>query len=386
MMPSRTLNRLSCLGVVILFLACVLFTAYAVVFQAGKATFGWRTHSFQEFWFGLGFESFMLCWSFVVGSSIASFLNVVAYRLPLGLRVTGTSFCPQCKTSISQFDNVPVFGWLMLGGRCKNCQLPISPTYPINEAIGGLIAMSVYFMTIVGHGFNLPGLRDRTLPFGISIHFDLLDPNYIYIAIIHTFLIYWLFASHLVRMNGGRLPVWIWSIGFLVTFIVYRIWPNLYVVGFDHATSLAVLVRESISQRKVAMSLVMGAIVGFVVGWSSRSMGRCLSQVNQQSKENVVDVTRDWILSWVFIGIVLGWQAVLIVSAFVAVGALLPRMIRKYGSLWLAALLFILAWRWLDRSIIRMGSYQQFLAYGLMTMVSMLVFAFESWRNRKPLT
>ncbi len=195
-----------------LFIACNLLAALAILLQSGKISGVWGPHSSQEFWFGLGFETFMLCWAFVIGSSIASFLNVVAYRLPLGLRVTGSSFCPQCKASISQFDNVPVFGWIMLGGRCKKCHLPISSTYPINEAIGGLIAMSIYFVTVVGHGVNLPGLRDRTIPFGISMHFELLDPKFIYLAVIHLFLINWLFASYLVRQRGGRFPVWIWSI------------------------------------------------------------------------------------------------------------------------------------------------------------------------------
>lgn len=381
-MRSRTLNRLSCLGVVILFLAFNLLAALAILLQTGKISGGWRPQSTQEFWFGLGFETFMLCWSFVIGSSIASFLNVVAYRLPLGLRVTGTSFCPQCKASISQFDNVPVFGWIMLGGRCKKCHLPISSTYPINEAIGGLIAMSIYFVTVVGHGVNLPGLRDRTIPFGISMHFEMLDPKFIYLAIIHLFLIHWLFASYLVRQRGGRLPIWIWSIGFVVTASLYVVWPELYIVGFDHATSLAVLVRESIPHRKVVISMILGVLAGFVVGWSSRSVGRFTRQATSHAEEPIVDTVRDWTLCWGLIGIVLGWQAVLIVTAFVAAGALLPLGLRRYGSLWLAALLFILTWRWLDLSIIRMGGYQQFVAYGLMTLVAMLVFAFENWRKR----
>ncbi len=324
----------------------------------------------------------MLCWAFVIGSSIASFLNVVAYRLPLGLRVTGSSFCPQCKASISQFDNVPVFGWIMLGGAMQE----MSPTNLFdlsNQRSDWRLDCNVdLFRDSRWAWCNLPGLRDRTIPFGISMHFELLDPKFIYLAVIHLFLINWLFASYLVRQRGGRFPVWIWSIVFVVTASLYVVWPELYIVGFDHATSLAVLVRESIPHRKVVISMILGVLVGFVVGWSSRSVGRFMGQATDQAEEPLVDTVRDWTLNWGLIGIVLGWQAVLIVTAFVAAGALLPHGFRRYGSLWLATLLFILAWRWLDLSIIRMGGYQQFMAYGLMTVVAMLVFAFENSRKR----
>ncbi len=384
---TRTRLRLPCLSVALLFLAIVLVLSLAILARSGKETFGSQSLSSQEFWFGLGFESFMLCWSFVIGSSIASFLNVVAYRIPLGLRVTGTSFCPRCRTSLSQFDNVPVFGWLMLGGRCRTCHLPISSTYPINEAIGGLIAVSVYFITVVGHGANLPGLRDRSVPFGISTHFDLLEPKYIYIAIVHVFLVLWLFASRLVRSNGGRLPIWIWSLGLIVTAMVFVVWPELYVVGFDHATSFGALVRESIPKRKVVISLLVGALAGFFMGWISRSVGKKQQPPNPAIAQQVDETTRDWIFGWGLLGMVLGWQAVLIVSSLTTLGTLAPRSLRKYGSLWLATLIFILTWRWLDRSIIRSGGLQQFFIYGLLAIISVLVFCFESWRNRdrKPL-
>jgi leader peptidase (prepilin peptidase) / N-methyltransferase len=379
---TRKLIFLPCLGVAILFIASILLAALGILSSSGKELSGLKGFSSQEFWFSLGFESFMLGWAFVVGSSIASFLNVLAYRLPLGLRVTGTSFCPQCKTSISQFDNVPVFGWLMLGGRCRTCHLPIASTYPTNEALGGFIALSIYIATVVGHGFNLPGLRDRSLPFGISIHFDLLEPKYIYIAIIHVFLVLWLFASYLVRAKCSRLPMWVWSIGLITSAIVLSVWPELYIIEFDHATSLGILVRESLSHRKVLLSLILGALAGFLVGWVSRSVGRNQKRAEPAIEPPGIDTSRDWILSWGLIGTVLGWQAVLIISVLVALGTLTPESFRKYGSLWLTTLIFILTWRWLDRSIIQFGGLQQFFAYGLLTIVSVLVFCFESWQNR----
>jgi leader peptidase (prepilin peptidase) / N-methyltransferase len=69
------------------------------------------------------------------GGAVGSFLNVVVYRLPLGISlVHPPSHCPSCKQPIRWFDNVPVFGWIMLGGRCRNCRNPISVRYPLVEA------------------------------------------------------------------------------------------------------------------------------------------------------------------------------------------------------------------------------------------------------------
>lgn len=73
-----------------------------------------------------------------------SFLNVVAYRLPIGesLAVPG-SRCPSCGTPIKPYDNIPVLGWLMLHGRCRSCRTAISARYPLVEALTAALAVAV---------------------------------------------------------------------------------------------------------------------------------------------------------------------------------------------------------------------------------------------------
>ncbi len=158
-------------------------------------------------------------------------------------------------------------------------------------------------------------------------------------------------------------------------------WPELYIVGFDHATSLAVLVRESIPHRKVVISMILGVLVGFVVGWSSRSVGRFMGQATDQAEEPLVDTVRDWTLNWGLIGIVLGWQAVLIVTAFVAAGRCYPCFSKvRLALVGHAPIHFGVEMARSEHYTD--GCYQQFMAYGLMTVVAMLVFAFENSRKR----
>ena len=78
------------------------------------------------------------------GLAFGSFLNVVAYRLPRGESlVRPRSRCPHCGAAVRPRDNVPVLGWLLLRGRCRDCHAPISARYPLVEALTALLCLLV---------------------------------------------------------------------------------------------------------------------------------------------------------------------------------------------------------------------------------------------------
>jgi len=84
--------------------------------------------------------------AFVFGACIGSFLNVVIYRLPAGISlVHPPSRCPKCMHPLGITENVPVFGWLWLRGRCRWCKNAISSRYPLVEAFTGLVFMLVFW-------------------------------------------------------------------------------------------------------------------------------------------------------------------------------------------------------------------------------------------------
>jgi leader peptidase (prepilin peptidase)/N-methyltransferase len=81
-----------------------------------------------------------IAWFFVLGTVIGSFLNVVLYRLPRRMSIVWPpSHCPVCKKRIRWYDNVPIVSWLLLRGRCRDCQAPISLRYPLVEALTGIL-------------------------------------------------------------------------------------------------------------------------------------------------------------------------------------------------------------------------------------------------------
>ena len=69
--------------------------------------------------------------AFLIGACIGSFLNVVIYRVPLGMSVNQPkrSFCPACKQPIPMWLNVPLVSWLWLRGKCAECGAPIAFRY-----------------------------------------------------------------------------------------------------------------------------------------------------------------------------------------------------------------------------------------------------------------
>ena len=89
---------------------------------------------------------------FLMGAAIGSFLNVCIARWPFDESVISPpSKCPHCNTPIKWYDNVPILGWVRLGGKCRNCRAPISVVYPAVEllvALGWLACAIVWGLTL----------------------------------------------------------------------------------------------------------------------------------------------------------------------------------------------------------------------------------------------
>jgi leader peptidase (prepilin peptidase)/N-methyltransferase len=83
-----------------------------------------------------------LFFGFVLGTIVGSFLNVCIHRIPQGKSIiTPSSHCPRCKTPIRFYDNIPLASFLILQGRCRKCEAPISLRYPLVEFLMGLFSL-----------------------------------------------------------------------------------------------------------------------------------------------------------------------------------------------------------------------------------------------------
>jgi leader peptidase (prepilin peptidase)/N-methyltransferase len=86
---------------------------------------------------------------FVAGLVVGSFLSALTYRLPLGIQISkGRSFCDKCGQKINWYDNIPIFSYFFLDGKCRYCKKVISLRYPLIE-FGTLVT----FLSVT-HFFN----------------------------------------------------------------------------------------------------------------------------------------------------------------------------------------------------------------------------------------
>ena len=139
------------------------------------------------------FFAFVAFW---FGCCIGSFLNVCIYRLPLGMSlVSPPSHCTTCDHKISVWENIPIFSYLFLRGKCRWCGAPISPRYLIGEMAVGLMYMAsfvyvlhfklplptmfIYFLTIsVAYPAALIDMKVRLIPNELTYSLLILAPLY----------------------------------------------------------------------------------------------------------------------------------------------------------------------------------------------------------------
>ena len=140
--------------------------------------------------------------AFVVGSCVGSFLNVLIYRLPLGIStVRPRSRCPQCKNPIAWYDNIPLLSWLLLGRACRHCREPIPAIYPLVELLTGLVFVVIFV------AYMVLGLRQEmpTLAVGPQL------ADWAVLAL-HLWLISALLAASVIDFQRSVIPLPITSL------------------------------------------------------------------------------------------------------------------------------------------------------------------------------
>ena len=162
-----------------------------------------------------------------LGAIVGSFLNVVIHRVPRGESVVHPrSRCPGCRQPIAAWDNVPVLSWLLLRGRCRRCQTPISVRYPLIEALTGVAFVAIAWthgataLTPLGWAFAAGLIAaagidfdERWIPDSISLGGLALGLGLVPLAHAHSGAPY---ASALAESAAGALlgggPLW--AVGF----------------------------------------------------------------------------------------------------------------------------------------------------------------------------
>ncbi|ADB15734.1 conserved hypothetical protein [Pirellula staleyi DSM 6068] len=285
-------------------------------------------------------QTLIVLWVTSVGACVGSFLNVVIYRLPLGMNLsTPPSSCPRCHHKIRRRHNIPVLGWIMLGGKCFDCKLPISVRYPIVEAMtGGMFAWLSIAWVCFGWDYSprwwLPSpntliVRDVITPFDDVTFWAFLVVPLILAATLH--------AAAWIDYDGQRQP---WKLGILAGFaglLLPMLWPSLrrvpgiyYLVSqFPETLGNSRGVWEARTAEISASSILMGgvdgllgALAGYLLAWKIDAlwMSAALGQQGlAREVQNYALRRRGLTLLMPLVGLALGWQRVLLAALAVVI-------------------------------------------------------------------
>ncbi|WP_372845429.1 A24 family peptidase [Pontiella sp.] len=195
---------------------------------------------------------------FVFGACWGSFLNVCIYRIPAELSVVKPrSRCPKCMTNLAWKDNIPIFGWIFLGGKCRYCKAPISARYPSIELLTAILFTLVW----ITHPFQLLAIPYLVMVFGLILG-SMVDYDEMWIpdrCTIGGMIIGPVFSFLIPAMHGQESPLW----GLIYSLIGLA-------VGFGSLWSVAVL--GKLILKKDAMGFgdvkLLGALGAFL-GWES---------------------------------------------------------------------------------------------------------------------
>jgi leader peptidase (prepilin peptidase)/N-methyltransferase len=194
------------------------------------------------------------------GLCLGSFLNVVAYRLPVGLSlVTPPSACPGCGVAIRPYDNVPVVSWLMLGGHCRACDTKISSRYPLTEALTGALFAGVVISEHASRGLwlNLIFIAALVAITLIDLEHRII-PNKIVAAVaLAAIVLTGVLQPHLL---SERLIAGAAAGGFLLAVVL------VYPAGMGMGDVKLAAVMGLVLGRAVAPALMIALIAGTVVG------------------------------------------------------------------------------------------------------------------------
>jgi leader peptidase (prepilin peptidase)/N-methyltransferase len=227
---------------------------------------------------------------FLLGIIIGSFLNVCITRIPEDVSIVSPgSRCPRCLAPIKPYDNVPVFAWLWLRGKCRNCAAPISPMYPLVELATGLLFIACYlefgltqtlvkwlFFTCLIIILTVTDLRVRLLPdlvtwpgFALGLLFAAIVPS----ADDSSFLVaslslHFLHVMPPVRVLGvidALIGAAFGSLLLRTLAILYRLIRKREGMGLGDVKMMA-MAGAFLGLRNTFLTILFGALLGSIVG------------------------------------------------------------------------------------------------------------------------
>lgn len=180
---------------------------------------------------------------FLYGIVVGSFLNVCIYRIPKKENIAIVrSHCMTCNYQLKWYDNIPLFSWIILRGRCRNCKAPISPQYPIIEASNGLL----WLLIAIVNGLNVD-----------SLLFALLASALLVLSVID-------FRTYEIPIG---INIFILALGLIMSVYHYTDWLSHVIGFFAVSIPLYIIILATKGRGIGGGDMKLMAVAGLLLGW-----------------------------------------------------------------------------------------------------------------------
>ncbi len=200
---------------------------------------------------------------FIFGLLIGSFLNVCIYRIPLKKTIVkGRSYCPSCNSPIPWYCNIPLFSYIFLKGRCRNCKEKISLIYPTVELLNAVLYLLIWKV----YGLTVPAIFFAAL-FSILVIISFIDLKYQIIpdGLVLTILILGV-ANGIYQTTVLNVPWYNWVVGFFAASVPLLILGLIFPEGMGGGDiKLMAATGLFIGWKLILLSLFIGALYGGIV-------------------------------------------------------------------------------------------------------------------------
>lgn len=209
----------------------------------------------------------ILFFVFIFGVAFGSFINVLIYRLPRKESlIKPASKCPSCGAGIRFYDNIPIVSYLVLRGKCRNCNNKISLRYPLVEIMAGLLAV----FAVYSFGFSVKGIEVAVLSlvflaiFFIDLDFTIIPDSITYpgipiglaVSFIPGAMVGWVHSIIGLVVGGGAFML----VGLLGELIFKK-----EALGFGDV-KYAAMVGAFLGWKKLLLMLIIASFLGSVIG------------------------------------------------------------------------------------------------------------------------
>jgi len=202
----------------------------------------------------------------VFGLIVGSFLNVVIHRLPRGESIAyPASHCPACNTEIPFYHNIPLLSYAILLGRCRACRAPISPRYPLVEALAALS----FWLAYQAYGLTLHAAAGAVfLCLLIALAFidlkHMILPDELTLGGAAAFFIYSFFNPEVGQLEAVLSGLGA-SLFFAALFFFYLKVRRIEGLGFGDV-KMALFMGLFLGLRRLAVAILLASFSGLLVG------------------------------------------------------------------------------------------------------------------------